>query len=297
MTETLTSCPLCGGKEFEQFLTVKDYFLTGESFKIFRCIECGFKFVNPRPTYDEIGKYYQSDAYISHNSAGFSLFNWAYRVARYFAIRKKYGLVRHFTKGERLLDIGCGTGELLKYCKRKGFVVQGVEPNESPRKYAIEQNGIDVKSSLTELSGGVDDFDCIMLWHVLEHIHSLNTTLDDIKRILNKEGLLVIAVPNHESFDAKFYNSFWAGYDVPRHLYHFTRDSIFRFADKHGFVVQNVFPQKMDSYYVSFLSEKYKDGSSSFLSAVINGWKSNHYARRPGMGYSSLIFLLSHKKG
>lgn len=294
--EMITSCPLCGGKEFEQFLTVQDHFLTGESFLICRCNACGLKFVNPRPTNEQIGKYYQSDQYISHNSSGWSLFNWVYRVARHFAIRQKFNLVRHNTKGVRLLDIGCGTGELLKYCKRRGYVVQGMEPNELPRQYAIEHNGIDVKSSLSELSCGGEGYDCIMLWHVLEHIHLLNETFDNIKNLLDKDGRLVIAVPNHESFDAKYYNSYWAGYDVPRHLYHFTRDTITRLADKHGFAVQKVFPQKMDSYYVSILSEKYRRGTTNIFSAFINGWKSNHFAKRADMGYSSMIFLLTHKK-
>jgi 2-polyprenyl-3-methyl-5-hydroxy-6-metoxy-1,4-benzoquinol methylase len=296
MKEFLDNCPVCDNDTFEQFLPVKDLFLTKEDFTIMACSSCGFRFVNPRPGIMEIGRYYQSDAYISHNSSGLSLFNAAYRIARHFAIRGKNNLIKRNTKGNRLLDIGCGTGEVLKFCKSQGFIVQGVEPTETARRVAMENNGLDVKETLAEIVAAGSMFNCITLWHVLEHIHDLNTTLDQIKSLLDKNGTLIIALPNSNSYDAGLYGNFWAAYDVPRHLYHFTQETFLRLAGKHGFVVEKILPQQMDAYYVSLLSEKYKTGKSNFPMALINGFRSNRVAKNPGLGHSSLIFLLSAKK-
>ncbi len=296
MSENLNNCPVCNNISFVPFLSVKDHFLSQETFMICSCTSCGFRFINPRPGQAEIGKYYQSTEYISHNAAGFSLINSLYKIARYFAIRTKYQLILRTSSGKKLLDIGCGTGELLRYCGDHGFEVSGVEPTEPARKFAIEQNRIDVKESLQELVKGGVRHNCITLWHVLEHIHNLNETLVQIKELLDKNGSLILALPNCESDDAQRYKEYWAAYDVPRHLYHFTKGTLEKIADKHGFVVTETIPQKLDSYYVSILSEKYKRGSTNYISAFFSGWRSNRQAKKTGSGHSSLIFLLSLKK-
>lgn len=293
--ETLTKCPVCDGTEFQAFLQTKDFFLTGEQFDICRCVSCGFKFVNPRPTFEDIKKYYQSDDYISHNSSGWGLFNTAYRIARHFSILQKFKLIRGFSNAGTILDIGCGTGELLKFCKRKGMTVQGVEPNEVPRRYAIDTNKIEVSPTLDSLIQEQRAYSCITMWHVLEHIHRLNETFEEIHSLLAQDGHVIIAVPNHLSYDAQKYGEFWAAYDVPRHLYHFTSETFLLLAEKWGFTVQKVLPQKLDAFYVSSLSEKYKKGASNYLSAFQTGCKSNYYAASGKLGYSSLIFVLKRK--
>lgn len=296
MNEKLNICPVCEQNTNEQFLLVEDHFLTKEKFLICRCLSCGFKFINPRPANNEIGKYYQSEQYISHNSSRFNLLSFTYRIARYFTIRGKYRLIKTSSNGTKLLDIGCGTGEVIKYCKEHGFTVQGVEPTKSAREFAIEKNGLDVKASLEEVSLIPTRYNCITLWHVLEHIHDLNSTLTLVKSLLDPEGALIIAVPNSDSYDAKVYGEFWAAYDVPRHLYHFTKDTMKILAQKHGFTIQKMVPQKLDAYYVSLLSEKYKNGHANYFMAFINGFRSNREGKNNGSGHSSLIFLLTHKK-
>ncbi len=277
-------------------MKVTDLFLSRETFQVVECRECGFRYLNPRPCSDEIGRYYQSEEYISHDAKKGDLFSRAYRLARRISIRRKYTVVSRTAKPATLLDYGCGTGEFLRYCQMKGVKVTGIEPNEKARNFAIEQYGIPVIASLAGLDPAAGLYDCITLWHVLEHVHDLDGTLEKITRILTPGGTLVIAVPNCLSGDARKYGEFWAAYDVPRHLYHFTPGTLRRLMERHGFTVQQTLPQKLDAYYISLLSEKYRSGTNRYFNAVLSGIRSNLLAKREGWGHSSIIFLLSAKK-
>jgi 2-polyprenyl-3-methyl-5-hydroxy-6-metoxy-1,4-benzoquinol methylase len=295
MTEKLSLCPVCKTGNFEPFLTLKDYFLTGEEFNIVSCRECGFRFVNPRPDRNEIGIYYQSEEYISHDTARRDLFTKAYKIARNIALRNKLSLVRKYAKGKRLLDVGCGTGEFLAFCGRNGFDVKGIEPNEKARNFSKTRLQLETMSSFESFDPLREKFDCITMWHVLEHVHDLDGYLENIRALLAEDGTLIVAVPNSDSTDAKHYKEFWAAWDVPRHIYHFTRESMQRLAEIAGFEIREILPQKMDSYYVSMLSEKYRHGSNRHLSAFIQGLRSNLAAGKDNRGHSSLIFILSRK--
>src|SRR5665647_1839613 len=263
MTEKLIQCPVCEQPDFSHFLAVKDYFLTAEEFTIQKCDHCGFKFVNPRPDKSEIGRYYQSEEYISHDAKKVNLLGQVYKMARIFSINNKYKLVKKYVKSGKILDIGCGTGEFLQYCKSKGFEVKGVEPNEKAGDFAKLENGIPVSNDLSDLAMDKDSYGCITMWHVLEHIHDLNETLDLVKGLLEPKGIFIVAVPNSNSWDAQEYGKFWAAYDVPRHLYHFTDVTLEKLVTRHGFEVKERLPQKLDSFYVSMLSEKYRSGRSN----------------------------------
>lgn len=296
MTEKILKCPVCETTVFSLFLEVKDYFLTGEAFSIQQCKACGFKFINPRPDKIEIGRYYQSDEYISHDAKKSSIISHIYWIARVFSIKIKFKIVRKYIQPGRILDIGCGTGEFLKYCKSKGFDVAGVEPNDKASGFAKQVNGIPVWNKLTDLNAGKGAFNCITMWHVLEHVHDLNETLELVKGLINPEGIFVVAVPNCNSWDAQEYGEFWAAYDVPRHLYHFTDATLDKLASNHGFGIRKTIPQKLDAYYVSMLSEKYQLGRTNYFKSLIFGFWSNFQAAKQGRGYSSQIFILSLKK-
>jgi len=296
MSENLIHCPVCGKGGFSLFLETRDYFLSGEPFSIRECSACGFKFVSPRPGKTEIGPYYQSDEYISHDAKSNSLISRVYRLARFFSIRFKFNIVRTYMDSGRILDVGCGTGEFLKYCKSKGFEVSGVEPNDKARTFAQQVNAIPVRSDLSEIDSGPTGFNCITMWHVLEHLHDLNESIELVKRQLLPDGIFVVAVPNSNSWDAQKYGKFWAAYDVPRHLYHFTKDTVNILAEKHGFEIVKISPQKLDAFYVSMLSEKYLAGRTNYFKALFSGIWSNFQAGRQGRGHSSLIFVLSRKK-
>jgi len=290
--ETVDLCPVCRTSEFISFLTVPDHFLTHEVFTIQQCKTCGLKFVNPRPKELEMAKYYQTEDYISHNSQKGDFISKLYRIARGISVRRKHRMVTKYTHVKKLLDIGCGTGYFLQYCMNKGIEVFGLEPNPMARSFARDTNKLTVFKDLDEL-GEEANFNCITMWHVVEHIHSLNDTLSRIKKLLKSDGVLIVAFPNCNSWDAKKYKQFWAAYDVPRHLYHFNASSFTELVKNHGWGVTAILPQKLDAYYISLLSEKYRNGKPNYIKAFYTGLRSNFMAGIHGSGTSSLIFILA----
>jgi 2-polyprenyl-3-methyl-5-hydroxy-6-metoxy-1,4-benzoquinol methylase len=289
--EILSSCPVCGKTKFILFLQGIDYFLTKEEFTIVVCTSCGMKFVNPRPDTTEISKYYESPDYVSHGGKK-NVLNSLYRVVRYYAIKKKYKLVKNHARGKKLLDIGCGTGEFIFFCNQMGFDVKGIEPGEKPRSFAKANYQLNVQDE-GYLDNIVDaEFDVITMWHVLEHVHQLHDRMNKIGEILKPGGTLIIAVPNSDSWDARFYGKFWAAYDLPRHLYHFSAETMKIFAGEHHFKIDKIIPMKLDAFYISLLSEKYAKGNQNYFKAVINGIRSNNFANKNKKNYSSLIFIL-----
>ncbi|MBK7215288.1 MAG: class I SAM-dependent methyltransferase [Bacteroidales bacterium] len=294
MIEKLEACPVCSSGEISLFIGCDDHFLSHEHFNIEACKSCGFKFTNPRPVANELGKYYQSKEYISHSNSRQGIFNIVYQLLRKFTIAGKYRLIRKLSSGNKILDIGCATGEFLAYMKSKGYDATGIEPDENARKMAKEQHSLKVldETDIDQLPDG--SFDVITLWHVLEHVSGLEKRMQDLNRLLSANGILIIAVPNANSYDAKVYGEFWAAYDVPRHLYHFSSESMTTLLQRFNFEKPEIFPMKLDSYYVSLLSEKYKRGKMGYMGGIWNGYCSNWSARKE-MNYSSLIFASKKK--
>lgn len=290
--ENLTHCPLCQSTEFTNELVATDYTTSHESFQIQKCTKCHFVFTNPRPSAEAIGKYYQSDSYISHTDGGKSILDKVYLMARNFTLRWKEQLVlKQHAQGE-LLDVGCGTGEFINHMKKAGWQVTGMEPTEGPRAKASEKIQNRIYSSLQEIN---QSFDVITLWHVLEHVHDLNETVIKIKSLIKENGTIFIAVPNHESPDAKVYQSYWAAYDVPRHLWHFSKTTMKHLMTKQGLKVIDIVPMKLDAYYVSLLSEKYQhpqqSGLTNMIKATAQGFLSNRKAIKE-TNHSSLIYII-----
>jgi len=293
MTEKISICPVCGSGKISHYLEVKDYFLSQENFSIQECNSCSFRFVNPRPVKEEIGRYYQSDEYISHDAGKTDILSRIYKLARRISIRRKFGIVKNYCQGGKILDIGCGTGEFLKYCQLKRFNVTGVEPNDKARDYAQKHSLILTYKQLELLEANGGSYNCITMWHVLEHIHDLNGLLSQVKKLLSPDGIFIVAVPNSNSWDAARYKNHWAAYDVPRHLYHFTKSTLLMLVSKHGLKIRKIYPQKLDAYYVSMLSEKYQSGKTKFLKSFFHGIWSNCQAKNKDIGHSSLIFVMS----
>ena len=289
--ERIISCPVCENKNFKAFLNGKDHFLTGEEFTIVECSFCRFRFTNPRPDENEIPRYYDSPDYIAHDAGKHNLIQTIYKIIRKVTIRNKYSIVKKYSNGKVLLDIGCGTGEFLDYCLKMNFDTTGIEPNEKARRFAIEELGLTIfdESKLDDFFPAT--FDVITMWHVLEHVHKLNERMQRINQLLKPNGTLIIAVPDSDSWDAGKYKDFWAAYDLPRHLYHFTQDSFKKLANKNGFSIDAIIPLKFDSFYISLLSEKYLSGKQNYFNAFASGIRSNIYGRKNENNYSSLIYI------
>lgn len=286
-----TRCPVCKNQSFSKFLSCKDYTVSQETFNIVKCDSCGFKFTNPIPNISDLGNYYKSEDYISHSNTKKGIISRLYHVVRNYTLKKKLGLISGYVSRGTILDYGCGTGMFLNTMKTAGWKTYGMEPDSGAR-FLTEKMGLVVCKDKEELelkAAGIK-FDAITLWHVLEHVTDLDETLKYFSRQLKPNGVVIIAVPNHISLDAKNYGEFWAAYDVPRHLYHFEPKTIETLLASAGFKLINKHPMKFDSFYVSMLSEKYKSGAINYLKAFWNGWKSNVRAKAPG-DYSSVIYV------
>lgn len=270
----------------KKYLSVKDYLVSGESFDLVHDTDLDFLKTFPQPQVEELPKYYESQEYISHTDEKRGLISSLYQLVKKWSLQKKAKLIlqQHGDVGS-LLDVGAGTGDFLKVAKEKGWQVHGMEPNKNAAKLALEK-GIDLKASLNDFEG--KQFDVVTLWHVLEHIPDLEETILKLAALVKPQGALIIAVPNFKSFDARYYGKFWAAYDVPRHLWHFSKESMKNlFAE--NFQLKNIEPMIFDSFYVSLLSEKYKTGRKFSLKAFWIGLLSNIKAKH-SKEYSSHIY-------
>lgn len=273
------------------FIKVKDFAVTGDDFDLFYNADQSVLMTFPQPDEQEIGKYYESENYISHTDGKKNWFEKAYQLVKYFSLKRKLNLINqlHPTKGT-LLDVGTGTGDFLTAAKKNGWKIFGIEPNTKARDLATRK-GMEVLSGLENL--GENQFDVITLWHVLEHLPDVESQLNKFHKLLKSDGLLVVAVPNFNCYSAKHYDSFWAAYDVPRHFWHFSQGGMKTILSKNQFRLVETLPMAWDAYYVNLLSEKYKHGKMKVFSAFFHAVKCNFSAKRTGE-YASLIYCV-HK--
>ena len=287
----MSACPACD-KPFSPGPTIRDHSVTGETFTLSVCNNCGLMKTD-FPTNGTIGKYYQSEDYISHTSSAGNLVQRIYLLVRKYTLNQKLKLLGGLGAPEQsVADIGCGTGDFLKTMASGGWEISGIEPSEKARAIAERNTGTTLGKDVRTLASS---FGVITLWHVLEHLEDPQETIKKLSGNLKPGGTLLIAVPNHRSWDSYHYGANWAALDVPRHLWHFTKASISGLAVKAGLKVTNTLPMKFDAYYVSMLSEGYQRGSKKTLRDLLVGiwigFHSNLGASKTGE-YSSLIYLL-----
>jgi len=268
-----TLCPLCSSSNISLFLECKDHFVSKEVFSLFKCTSCNFIFTQDYPREESIDRYYESDDYVSHDDTAKGFFNRIYRIARNLMLDKKKIIVESNTKKRngRLLDIGSGTGHFAALMKNNGWEVTGIEPNNKARTYAVKRFGLSILQPKGISDLPENSFDCITLWHVLEHFHEPFKHAAEIKRLLKPGGTCIVALPNSNSYDAEYYREYWAAYDVPRHLWHFTPRTFELFAVKAGLDFNGIKCLPLDVFYISALSEKYKGTRLFFLAGMIKG--------------------------
>jgi SAM-dependent methyltransferase len=293
MTE-LSHCPVCRETAFSPYLACTDYTVSHETFNIVKCANCQFTFTNPYPEISQLGNYYESSAYVSHSSRPTTPIDHVYVLARRQTLKWKTRLIKTYVTvpSPALLDYGCGTGDFLTHCKNLGWKVSGVEPSTQAREIASTKSGQMIYPAIDQLPNTT--FDIITLWHVLEHVPNLHELIEALAQNLKQTGTIFIAVPNRNSWDAKHYKSTWAAYDVPRHLWHFRRQDIQKIMQAHSLNVVSTIPMKLDAYYVSLLSEKYRHsklGPFSVLKSILNGFRSNISGNRTSE-YSSHIYVI-----
>ena len=328
-TITLTRCPACGNPDIQEAFHAIDHFSSGESFPLFDCPHCSLRFTNGFPPEEAIGRYYDSPDYISHSDTDEGWVNKLYHLARRYMLKRKLRMVRKHmpptekqpsagnptgsTRGDnlpvrrgespRLLDMGCGTGYFLNAAKEEGYAVTGIEKDAKAREYAVHRFGLPVMGEESFWNLTSESFEAVTLWHVLEHLEKLEQSIAKVREVLVKGGVAVIAVPNYCSFDAAFYKAYWAAYDVPRHLWHFSPPALEQLLKKQGLTVVQKRPMPFDAFYISLLSERYKKsrlltrysrafliGLSGFIAALFRPEKASsivYIARKEGNERSS----------
>ena len=276
----------------KHFLNVKDYSVSQETFELLHDEELDMLITHPQPSLEKLPSYYESVDYISHTDGNKSLFEKMYQFVKSIALKNKLKLINSEAAKGRILDIGAGVGDFLSVCKNDGWETVGIEPSEKAKTIA-KRKGVSFVDNLSELES--NSFDVITMWHVLEHVPDLENQIKELKRLIKPSGTVIIAVPNFKSYDASHYGIFWAAYDIPIHLWHFSKTAIKKLFVKENLELIKVLPMKFDSFYVSLLSEKYKTGRMNYFKAFFVGWKSN-WKGNQNNEYSSHIYILKNAK-
>lgn len=295
MNNQVIHCPLCEEGTLIPFLESKDYLVSGKIFQISTCDNCSNLVTSNAPVEAEIGDYYKSEKYISHTNTSKGIISKFYRRARMVMLGRKHKMLFNLNRQKRgsVLDIGTGTGHFLDYMKRKGWKVDGIEINDNARAYANANFGIEINSpeGIAELGSG--NFDIITMWHTLEHFYNPGKYLEESLRLLKEDGYLVVALPNFKSFDAEFYNEAWAAWDVPRHLWHFSPQSVSNFVGRFGYDLKAIKRLPFDPFYISLLSEKNRKSVFPFIQGLLIGtvsWITSYFRKKRS---SSLIYIFS----
>lgn len=290
-------CPVCNDDRTFFVFECKDHSISKEVFRIWECPGCTHRFTHPVPRETEMEKYYAADHYISHSDTSEGIIARLYKAARKFTLSEKRRFVQRQTglAQGRLLDVGAGTGAFLHEMETSGWNTTGLEPDEKARQNAMKLYHLPVHEPrhLFELSR--QSFDAITLWHVMEHVSDLSGYMRQFGELLKPEGLLFIAVPNYTSYDARHYKTFWAAYDVPRHLHHFSPLSMFSLASHFGFEMVKRKAMWLDSFYISLLSEQYIHGRNRFFSAFSHGLISVLNSVFNRSNCSSVIYVLKKR--
>jgi 2-polyprenyl-3-methyl-5-hydroxy-6-metoxy-1,4-benzoquinol methylase len=272
------------------FQKVRDYSVSKEIFELHHNPEYDLLITFPKPSIEKLPSYYESEDYISHTDGKRTLFERMYHLIKNIALKNKLKLINTKSQKGKLLDIGAGTGDFLVVANNDGWQTIGTEPSEKAKGIAINK-GVKFAESLSSLEN--NSFDVITMWHVLEHVPNLEEYIIELKRLLKPSGTIIIAVPNFKSFDAEYYGKFWAAYDVPRHIWHFSKTAIDKLFSEKKMKLVEVLPMKFDSFYVSLLSEKYKTGKMNFIKAFFVGLKSNLSGNKT-KEYSSHIYIIKN---
>lgn len=289
-----THCPVCNSGRLQNIFPVKDYTVSGQQFAIVECQHCTLRFTQDVPDQENIGKFYKSEDYISHTNTSKGLINNLYQKVRNVTMKQKLGIIKKYTGLQKgaLLDVGCGTGSFLNVMQSEGWKVTGLEPDADARDLAKQLHELKVLPSHEIFNLQAATYNAITMWHVLEHVHQLHEYVEQLKNLLLANGKLFIAVPNYTSRDAKVYVKYWAAYDVPRHLYHFSPQSMEVLVQQHGLKVVKHLPMWFDSFYVGLLSSKYKNGKTNFAAAGLHGLSSNLNATGNVKECSSVIYVI-----
>lgn len=254
----MKNCLVCQGEKFETLVESRDFCVSQEDFHVAKCSACGFAYTVNAPNHEEIGKYYEHADYVSHTDTKEGLFFKIYHGVRDYMLGRKRSHITKHVQLKKSLDIGAGTGYFVNHLRENGVEAIGFEPDQGARQQAKNNFGLDLKPSLEEILESNEKFDAISMWHVLEHVHDLKAYFKHFQDLLKPGGVLAIAVPNYTSLDGRYYKKYWAAYDLPKHLWHFSPNSLRKLGSANGFTHAKSYAMPFDPFYIALLSEGHK---------------------------------------
>ena len=287
------NCPVCESERISFLYDVTDHSLSKEVFTLKKCEHCDFVFTSNPPQETKIANYYKFEAYISHSDTKKGIMNILYHFSRKFMLSRKRKLIERRQNKGKLLDIGAGTGYFLNEMKTHHWEVEGIENDSDARKFAKQKFSLSLHPKEKLFDYRKSSFDVISLWHVLEHVYDMDNYLSTIHKLLKENGLLMIALPNAKSYDARIYKSFWAAWDVPRHIWHFSEKNVRLLLKKHQFDLKDIKGMPLDGAYISLLSEKYKGGG--LLKALFYAKMAFFIGLMSKKKASSLLYIIRKK--
>ena len=255
------SCPLCHGLELTPFASATDHLASGKQFKIIQCKTCGFLFTQDAPSIDSIKQYYDSEKYLPHNTGhGFNSF--IYRSVRSAMFNWKHAIIQHYhNKHGLLIDVGAGNGHFIAHMQRCGWDVMGCEQSALARAEAWNRWQLHLDGDVMEAKYTSACADVITAWHA-----------------------------NCFSADALHYGNTWAAWDVPRHLWHFSIETMNELSQQHGFRLIDIKSLPLDACYIALLSDQNK------FKAIVNGLRFMIKGFSNKQNASSLIYIFSKQQ-
>lgn len=287
-------CPWCGSEKAQINLWLKDEFLSKEDFHICECLNCGLSYTMPRPNKEKIGEYYKSEEYYSHQENKKGFIPRLYESVKKVNLKHKYNLATQGLNVGKMLDIGCGVGDFLHTAEEHGWTCTGVEPSEDAKAIAKTKTKANIINSEDMEKIPDATFELITMWHVLEHVDDLKWQIEQLHRLTKTKGRIVIAVPNYKSYDAQYYKELWAAYDVPRHLSHFNKNVLTKIFKSKNLELVRTDKLIWDAYYISYMSEQYKQHKFPLLKGTFRGCISNCKARHT-KEWSSMVYIFEKK--
>ena len=272
-------------------IKAKDHLLSKEEFTVLFDHNQGIG-QTQIPTNFDANAFYPNENYASHQDQKKGLIGVAYNIIQHLMLRYKFSIIKQYSQGNSILDIGGGTGTFASFFKKKGFDVTLTEPNNRARIQASHK-GLLTFPTPTDLPPQ-SAYSTLTLWHVFEHLPAPQKALQNYHKLLKNKGLLLLALPNYDSFDATYYQEYWAALDVPRHLWHYTPKGITSLVSEKGFRFQKSYPLWFDAFYIAYLSEQYRKSKFPLLRGFFIGLFSNLSALFTGQ-YSSLIYIFRKK--
>ena len=266
-------------------MKIKDHFLSGEFFELVKDHHYEYYKTKPDVGIEQLSKYYDSEAYLSHQENTKGIKSFIYNIVKKYMFTRKYKWISKYVKKGNWLDFGAGTGEFLAFLPSKHWNKMAFELNRN----AIQKIKSKDLRYISDYQQHDTSYDVISAFHAIEHVLDIQEWFNFLKRVARRNAIIAVAVPNYKAYDAKYYQENWAAYDVPRHRYHFSKDSIRRLFRENGFEILDEKPMPLDAYYISIISETYK-GKRNLFNALRVGLLSNLKALS-SKEYSSNLFI------